>query len=85
MDETRFEEGRRAYDAKDYRAAAKALLAAADRSEGSGAAYHMAGNSFVKLRRYCDAVTVYKHALADESYDKRGGLCEPCSRPRGTR
>ncbi len=74
MDQTRFEEGRQAYDAKDYRVAAKAFLEAAGRGEGSGPAYHMAGNSFVKLRRYADAVTVYKHALADESYDKHSAV-----------
>ena len=74
MDQTRFEEGRKAYEAKEYRAAAKAFLEAAGRAEGRGAAHHMAGNSFLKLRRYGDAVTVYRHALADEDYDKRAAV-----------
>ncbi len=74
MDQVRFDEGRKAYDAKDFRAAAKAFLEAAGRGEGSGAAYHMAGNSFVRLRRYADAVTVYRYALADETYPKRSAV-----------
>lgn len=74
MDQTRFEEGRKAYDAKEYRAAAKAFIEAAERGEGSGAAYHMAGNAFLRLRRYGDAVTVYRHALADEIYEKRAAV-----------
>lgn len=74
MDQARFEEGQAAYAAKDYRAAAKAFLAAAGRGEGSGPAYHMAGNALVRLRRFADAVTVYRHALNDESYEKRGAV-----------
>ncbi|MBE0418439.1 MAG: tetratricopeptide repeat protein [Coriobacteriia bacterium] len=74
MDEVRFEEGQAAYAAKDYRAAAKAFLSAAGRGEGSGVAYHMAGNSLIRLRRFSDAVTVYRHALNDESYDKRSAV-----------
>jgi tetratricopeptide (TPR) repeat protein len=74
VDQARFEEGQAAYAAKDYRAAAKAFLSAAGRGEGSGAAYHMAGNSLVRLRRFSDAVTVYRHALNDESYDKHSAV-----------
>lgn len=74
MDQARFEEGRQAYEAKDYRAAAKAFLEAAGRGEGSGAAYHMAGNAFVRLRRFADAVTVYRHAIADDSYPKHSAV-----------
>ena len=74
MDEARFQEGQAAYAAKDYRAAAKAFLAAADRGEGSGVAYHMAGNALVRLRRFSDAATVYRQALADETYPKRGAV-----------
>lgn len=74
MDQARYEEGQAAYAAKDYRAAAKAFLSAAGRGEGSGPAYHMAGNSLVRLRRYSDAVTVYRHALNDETYDKRSAV-----------
>ncbi|MDF1541635.1 MAG: tetratricopeptide repeat protein [Anaerosomatales bacterium] len=74
MDQARFEEGQAAYAAKDYRAAAKAFLAAADRGEGNGPAYHMAGNSLVRLRRFSDAVTVYRHAANDESYERRSAV-----------
>jgi tetratricopeptide (TPR) repeat protein len=34
----------------------------------------MAGNALMRLRRYQDAVTVYGHALRDETYDKRGAV-----------
>lgn len=74
MDQARFEEGQAAYAAKDYRTAAKAFLSAAGRGEGSGVAYHMAGNSLVRLRRFSDAVTVYRHALNDEGYEKRSAV-----------
>lgn len=75
MDETRFAEAKASYDAGDYRTAAKGFLAAAGRgADGNGAAYHMAGNSLMRLRRYADAVTVYGHALRDELYDKRGAV-----------
>lgn len=73
MDQARFQEAKNAYSAGDFRAAAKGFLAAAGRgTEGNGAAYHMAGNALLRLRRYNDAVTVFGHALRDELYDKRG-------------
>ncbi|MBE0475518.1 MAG: tetratricopeptide repeat protein [Coriobacteriia bacterium] len=75
MDEARFREAEEAYAAGDLRAAAKAFLASAGRGkEGNGAAYHRAGNSLMRLRRYSDAVTVYGHALMDEIYEKRGAV-----------
>jgi len=75
VDSARFQEAQQAYDAKDYRTAAKGFLAAAGRgAEGNGAAYHMAGNSLMRLRRYQDAVTVYGHALRDPIYDRRGAV-----------
>ncbi len=75
MDEARFSEAKAAYDAGDYRVAAKTFLAAAGRgNDGNGAAYHMAGNSLMRLRRHADAVTVYGHALRDELYGKRGAV-----------
>ncbi|MGV8082911.1 MAG: tetratricopeptide repeat protein [Coriobacteriia bacterium] len=75
MDETRFQEAQQAYNAGDYRTAAKAFLASAGRgADGNGAAYHMAGNSLLRLRRYADAVTVFKHALRDELYERRGAV-----------
>ena len=75
MDQTRFQEAQKAYDAGDFRAAAKLFLGSAGRgAEGNGAAYHMAGNALIHLRRYQDAVTVYGHALRDSIYDKRGAV-----------
>lgn len=75
MDQNRFQEAQVAYDAKDYRSAAKQFLASAGRgAEGNGAAYHMAGNSLCRLRRFQDAVTVYGHALRDPMYERRGAV-----------
>lgn len=75
MDDALFREAKQAYDAGDYRAAAKGFLAAAGRGvEGNGAAYHMAGNALMRLRRHADAVTVYGHALRDALYDRRGAV-----------
>ncbi len=75
MDDARYQEAKQAYDAGDYRTAAKGFLAAAvGGPEGNGSAFHMAGNSLMRLRRYSDAVTVYRHALKDELYDRRGAV-----------
>lgn len=75
MDQARFDEAKRTYDEGDFRGAAKGFLAAAGReTEGAGAAYHMAGNSLMKLRRHSDAVTVYQHAIRDDLYEKRGSV-----------
>jgi Tfp pilus assembly protein PilF len=75
VDSNRFQEAQQAYDAGDFRTATKTFLAAAGSgADGNGAAYHMAGNSLIRLRRYQDAVTVYGHALRDSIYDKRGAV-----------
>lgn len=75
MEQTRFQEAQQAYDGGDFRMAAKLFLASAGRgADGNGAAYHMAGNSLMRLRRYQDALTVYEHALRDSLYDKRGAI-----------
>lgn len=75
MDEARFSEAKQAYDAGDFRTSAKGFLAAAGRgADGNGAAYHMAGNSLMRLRRFADAATVYGHALRDELYFKHGSV-----------
>ncbi|MDZ4180984.1 MAG: hypothetical protein U1E29_17425, partial [Coriobacteriia bacterium] len=75
MDQALFQEAKQSYEAGDYRAAAKGFLAAAGRgTDGNGAAYHMAGNALLRLRRHADAVTVYGHAMRDELYEKRGAL-----------
>lgn len=77
MDQAKYDDAQRLYDAGDYRAAAKSFLAAAAASRGSeasGSAYHMAGNSLMKLRRWRDAAAVYGHALKDQAYTKRGAV-----------
>ncbi len=75
MDQSKFNEAQQAYDAGDFRTAAKSFLASAGKgAAGNGAAYHMAGNALMRLRRHQDAVTVYGHALRDETYDKRGSV-----------
>ncbi len=75
MDSSKFHEAQAAYDAGDYRSAAKGFLASAGKGAlGNGAAYHMAGNALMRLRRHADAVTVYGHALRDETYDKAGAV-----------
>lgn len=75
MDQGRFQEAQKAYEAGDFRSAAKGFLASAGKgAEGNGAAYHMAGNALMRLRRYRDATTVYSHALRDPVYDRRGAV-----------
>jgi Tfp pilus assembly protein PilF len=75
VDQSKFQEAQVAYEAGDYRTAAKVFLASAGKgAAGNGSAYHMAGNSLMRLRRHQDAVTVYGHALRDETYDKRGAV-----------
>lgn len=73
MDEARLVSADKAYAAGDWRSAAREYLAAVHDgpAEGTGRAYHMAGNALIKLRRNSDAATVYGHALKDETYDKR--------------
>lgn len=73
MDHAKYQAAQQAYDAGDFRTAAKAFLEVARESpSGNGAAFHKAGNSLMRLRRYSDAVTVYRLALRDDSYSKRG-------------
>ncbi len=75
MDQARFDEALKSYEGGDYRQAAKGFLSAAGRgTSGNGSAYHYAGNSLMRLRRWRDAVTVYGHALRDETYTKRGAV-----------
>lgn len=75
MDQAKFQEAQQVYEAGDYRAAAKLFLASTGRgAEGNGGAYHMAGNSLMRLRRHADAVAVYNHAVRDETYSRRGAV-----------
>jgi tetratricopeptide (TPR) repeat protein len=76
VDHARLLHADKAYAAGDWRGAAREYLAAVHGSqpEGTGHAYHMAGNSLVRLRRNGDAATVYGHALKDPEYGKRGAV-----------
>lgn len=74
MNDARFAAGDAAYAQGDWKVAAREYLAAAhgQPAEGSGAAYHQAGNALMRLKRFGDAATVYGHATKDPVYDKRG-------------
>lgn len=72
MDQLKYQAAQQAYQAGDYRTAAKSFLEAGGKNPaGNGSAFHKAGNSLMRLRRYSDAVTVYRLALRDDSYEKR--------------
>lgn len=69
MEQTRLEAAESAYAAGDWTSAAREYLAAAAGAiEGSGYAFHRAGNALVKLKRFEDASAVYERALRDSSY-----------------
>jgi len=69
VDEARLAAGEKAYAAQDWTVAAREFLgAAAGAVEGSGYAFHRAGNALMKLRRIEDACAVYERALGDPGY-----------------
>lgn len=76
MDSEKFKIAQARYDAGDWRAAARGFLESTETGTpiGNGAAYHLAGNSFMRLKRYADAVTVYEHALRDDTYLRRSAV-----------
>lgn len=75
MDETRLAAGEKAYEAGDWTAAAREFLGAtAGEIQGSGYAFHRAGNALMKLKRLDDACAVYERALADGSYEDRAAV-----------
>lgn len=75
MDQGKFDDAQVAYEAGQYREAAKKFIAAAGAgTAGNGAAFHMAGNALMRLRRFSDATTVYGQALRDDTYGKRGAV-----------
>lgn len=76
MDAKRFDAAKKLYDATEYRDAAREFLASVDpdTTVGNGPAYHLAGNSLLRLKRFGDAAKVYELALADEAYDKRSAI-----------
>lgn len=75
MDQTHFDLASSAYEAGDWRTAAREYLAAAGPGgAGSGEAFHLAGNALMRLKRFDDAATVYDRALKDPEYTKTGAL-----------
>jgi tetratricopeptide (TPR) repeat protein len=70
VDDARFQQGVEAYEAGDYRVAAREFLGATT-GNGDGPAYHQAGNALMRLQRFDDAIAVYTKALNDESYPRR--------------
>lgn len=76
MNAEKFKNAKQAYDRGDYRSAARGFLESVEQGTpiSNGAAYHMAGNALMKLRRHSDAVTAYNEALRDDSYLKHGAV-----------
>lgn len=76
MDSEKFKIAQTHYDAQDWRAAARGFLESTEAGTpiGNGPAYHLAGNSFMRLKRYSDAVTVYEHALRDDTYLRQAAV-----------
>jgi Tfp pilus assembly protein PilF len=69
VEHARLEAAEAAYAAADWTAAAREYLAAAaGEVEGSGYAFHRAGNALMKLKRFDDASAVYERALRDSAY-----------------
>ena len=76
MNTEKFSEAQEVYNAGDYRKSARLFLDAVEKGTpvGNGLAYHMAGNSFMRLKRYSDAAVVFEHALRDDTYSRRGSV-----------
>jgi len=72
----KFAEAQQHYNAGDFRKSARLFLDAVEKGTpiGNGPAYHMAGNSFLRLKRYSDATVVFEHALRDDTYNRRGAV-----------
>jgi tetratricopeptide (TPR) repeat protein len=69
VDQARLGAADAAYDAGDWTTAAREYLAATGGTfEGSGYAFHRAGNALMRLKRLEDACAVYERALQDSSY-----------------
>lgn len=75
MDQTRLEAAEDAYRAAEWSIAAREYLGATEGEiEGSGYAFHRAGNALLKLRRFEDAVAVYDRAVQDPEYRETGAV-----------
>lgn len=80
MDNAEFSAAQTAYDAGDYAKALPGFSAYLSQTTETlapgecGRINHLVGNCLVKLRRYQEAATSYKTALADPAYDRRGAV-----------
>jgi len=76
VNQERFEQGQISYRCGQYAQAAQEFLESAEPgiARGNGAAFHQAGNAFLQLQRYADAITVYQNALRDDTYTKMSAI-----------
>lgn len=76
MNTEKFSEAQQHYREGDYRRSARLFLDAVEKGTpiGNGPAYHMAGNSFMRLKRFSDATVVFEHALRDDTYMRRAAV-----------
>ena len=74
MNSQLIQQGRAAYRAGDFSAAAQILGAAKTPSEIMGEADHLRGNALMHLGMYAEAAEAYAAALNDGTYGKRGAL-----------
>lgn len=74
MNSQLLQQGRAAYRAGDFSAAAQMLASCKSADEVMGEADHLRGNALMHLGMYADAAQAYASALADDAYGKRGAL-----------
>ena len=74
MNSQLIQQGRAAYRAGDFSAAAQMLGAAKTPNEIMGEADHLRGNALMHLGMYAEAAEAYAAALNDGTYGKRGAL-----------
>lgn len=74
MNSQLIQQGRAAYRAGDFSAAAQMLGAAKTPDEIMGEADHLRGNALMHLGMYAEAAEAYAAALNDGTYGKRGAL-----------
>ncbi|MGN8839834.1 tetratricopeptide repeat protein [Collinsella sp. HCP3S3_A7] len=74
MNSQLIQQGRAAYRAGDFSAAAQMLGAAKTPGEIMGEADHLRGNALMHLGMYAEAAEAYAAALNDGTYGKRGAL-----------
>ncbi len=74
MNSQLLQQGRAAYRAGDFSAAAQMLASCKSADEVMGEADHLRGNALMHLGLYADAAQAYASALNDDAYGKRGAL-----------